>query len=127
MFSMEWLPSGASESHDREMNNSNNLNLLRTPTGRRQTSWLCISTAKRFNYRLPQSKNPADDKRFKSAKPRQFSHARCLLKSVQLCYNIFYGISFTFCSYNDNLTSTGTPSCSHMKNNDHCFMALWLS
>ena len=36
-----------------ETNNWNKLNRLRIPTGRRQTSWLCTSTAKELNQGVP--------------------------------------------------------------------------
>ena len=41
-----------------ETNNWNKLNRLRIPTGRRQTSWLCTSTAEELNHGLPRT-NPA--------------------------------------------------------------------
>ena len=41
-----------------EINHSNKLNKLRIPTGRRQTSWLCTSTADELNQALPGT-NPA--------------------------------------------------------------------
>ena len=41
-----------------ETNNSNELNRLRMPTGRRQTSWLCTSAAEELNKGLPRT-NPA--------------------------------------------------------------------
>lgn len=43
-----------------EINNSNKLNLLKIPTGRRQTSWLCTSAAEELNQALPGT-NPAGD------------------------------------------------------------------
>ena len=36
-----------------EINNSNKLNKLRIPTGRMQTSWLCISAAEELNQARP--------------------------------------------------------------------------
>ena len=37
---------------DNVINHSNKLNMLRIPTGRRQTSWLCTSTAEELKQAL---------------------------------------------------------------------------
>ena len=42
-----------------QRNRTNELNRLRIPTGRRQTTWLCASEAEELNQGLPGS-NPAD-------------------------------------------------------------------